>query len=891
MKVETIGLVVSGLLAAGPLCGAVGLGESVLTNADMTQSDGMGERAGWSGASYREVTDSKVVAVSSGDGAFELVFTGPRYLFFRQNMLTLQPGGRYRMSAEVQTAGLAGKAWLMLRDRGYTGSCRSESFPADTKGEWKAVVWEGEILKSPKPGEYVFGIMGNGSADGASRIRVRKLRLEPLTAEAAAASAPIPAQFAGRHYLRIVPIDPLLDRVSAAKGEMTFYWPGEPKCGVAACTLAASLDGAGAKTAKLSADGVARISFGKLKPGAHRLVVSVSEPSGTVMSRNEYAVTAVGPAPEGPAGRRLNNFVTELVNEPLKDGDVRFFRPEDGWVWIAFEGACGEASGRLDDLLPAVVRRRDGEARLETQRFVRAGWHVLHVKGARGGTLRIHAVKPVVGNPFPVKSAAVNFSRRFTYDLPFALRFDGIGVYNCYTGGDRMLFDAFAPDAGYYRERGAWLFGHGGGCDAWNTNRYTRATMYNTIANRSWRQGFGIFVDENSVDVVDAWGHNVERECSVNFSEAVWRMNAESPETPVYTYFSDSNYGAYFRDRKCKTSEIACTVNTGRGTGWVVPESYAPTFADEAASAKWEDYFARFFKSTTDFVPAARGRILPWMATYIGIGFWTSYVQPDADIKRHYSRILRAFATRPEFADIAGIGFGGLGDGEDDIRRWGHLILRHYCLEGRTDDPADRYGFKWNPGFVKNCDFADGLAGWTPEPAAGGAVEAETIAGFGGQQGRQNRPKGVGDGVAVFTSQVAGPNRLVQTLSGLEPGKHYSLQFCVADYRSIKESVAKWPDSAFSATLEGATEVKELRYRQGSQGTWARPIRPYFRLHRYVFRADGPTAKLVFADRADDGRALPAGTKQALNYVIFNPYYLETPEQINDIVDWIAKKP
>ena len=50
--------------------------------------------------------------------------------------------------------------------------------------------------------------------------------------------------------------------------------------------------------------------------------------------------TAVSPPPEGPRGTRLNNFVTRLHDGPLAEDDVRFFVPEDGWVWMSITGAA-----------------------------------------------------------------------------------------------------------------------------------------------------------------------------------------------------------------------------------------------------------------------------------------------------------------------------------------------------------------------------------------------------------------------------------------------------------------------------------------------------------------------------------------------------------------------
>ena len=84
---------------------------------------------------------------------------------------------------------------------------------------------------------------------------------------------------------------------------------------------------------------------------------------------------------------------------------------------------------------------------------------------------------------------------------------------------------------------------------------------------------------------------------------------------------------------------------------------------------------------------------------------------------------------------------------------------------------------------------------------------------------------------------------------------------------------------AFSARLEGTTELPNLRYETVS----ATRQKIGMRLLRYVFRADSGTARLVFVDRKDDGSSAPDGFQQVLNYVSFMPYYVESPDEPAEI--------
>ena len=49
-------------------------------------------------------------------------------------------------------------------------------------------------------------------------------------------------------------------------------------------------------------------------------------------------------------------------------------------------------------------------------------------------------------------------------------------------------------------------------------------------------------------------------------------------------------------------------------------------------------------------------------------------------------------------------------------------------------------------------------------------------------------------------------------------------------------------------------------------------------------RADASECTLTFTDRDADGQMFPAGTKQVINHIVFKPYYLDTQDEINEVV-------
>ena len=864
-------------------------------------SDGMGEIAGWSrdnvvGARRPTSWDPGFATVVASHGEIEIVFTSPERRVVRQKYFHLASGGRFRLSAEVKTSGFkGGKACMEVLADGGGGILAGIAVPENTAGEWKKVEqtfaapadWTGGEPQNNDDRHFIFqigGAMLGCDVRRAVRVGIRNLALEPIDEIARNGSRQIPARYVAPQPRRIVPIDPLLAKVDAADARMLFYWPGEPECGVAACALSAKVDaGETAAIAKFETNGRALLEFGRLTPGDHTIALSIVDAAGKTLATSRYLFTAIPRPPEGPCGERLNNFVTRLHDAPLADGEVRFFVPEDGWVWMSISGAAeSEATGALDGGAEPCVLRRKGEPFNEAQRFLPAGWHTLRVGGAaKGGRLRVHAVKTLVTNVPVLKEEASCFEPKQAFALPFHRHYGSLSTFNVVNG---IGFDA--PFKAPFAQRGLRFWGNTLGASVWHAARHDRTTLRPRVESAAWKIGMDVIVDE-SAGIVDDVMEEARKDERVQNSELLWDMRARRLHGgAVNTYYADSSSGAHFRDRKCCTSEISAIVNSGEGRGFVVPESYAPSFADEALSAKWEDYFAHFLASAVDFVPSAKGRVLFWIAPYVDLGRWTSYDSPEVDLKAHYARLVRAFAVRPDFAGLGGLGFGAATSANDDIRRWGYRLVRHYCLEGATDDIAAQYGFKWAPGFVKNCDFAQGLDCWTPAPGEDGGIVAENIPGFGGRQGRQFRVfpsvKTLGDDVAVFVSGAT-PNRLQQKISGLVPGKYYTLEYYVADYASAKNGLVGEPPppAMFSARLSGATEVPSLAYRRTSAEG-----RNYAALtnFRHVFKADGAECTLTFADCDAEGRMFPAGTKQVVNHIVFKPYYLETPDEVRKVV-------
>ena len=195
---------------------------------------------------------------------------------------------------------------------------------------------------------------------------------------------------------RLVPVDPLLSDVDAQSGQMTFYYVGALAGGAAADahTVVATVDGGSAARTKLGEDRRATVTFGALAAGTHDIEVALSAPDGATLCRHHYGIMARTKRAKA-VGRRLNNFVTEILDTPLTDGEVAFENPREGWVFIGFDRPYAATKAYLDGGKdPVVVFRPDEPS--ETMRWLKEGRHSLRIEGveekpARSASAPYHA--------------------------------------------------------------------------------------------------------------------------------------------------------------------------------------------------------------------------------------------------------------------------------------------------------------------------------------------------------------------------------------------------------------------------------------------------------------------------------------------------------------------
>ena len=860
------------------------LAVSLLYNADMSETDGIGTPLAWNAKigctpSSFAVRSYEVPDGPEGRPARVFSFASPDgKTYLKQHPFELAAGETYRMSAWVRTSHLTDKAWFGFWNYGWTLSTYTQPFPSDTTGRWHKVEWTGPMVTG-RPTGYSFGVCGSTGTDPAAKLEICDLRFEPVSEKAVAVSKYGSTVVPKPCPVRIVPIDPKLAELATKKATLTFYWPGAEQGRV---KLVATVDGRRCPVAGFDARCRARVELGDLAAGPHTVAVETVDGKGRTLRQDEYRAVAVAPS-NGPDGVRLNNFVTRLHAGGLVDGVVRYHRPKAGWTWISFDDAHGDVEGFLDFGAVPVIYRRRGERRIETMRYQKAGWHQLRVVGARGGRVRVHAVKTLASAAWLLKDYAgdCDFHLGF-YRHPYSFyKRYFFGEFNTVFQNNWHEQDGSRDDEsnGFYAERGMRI------CSeicipALDPDRLSTERMYaRMMAPQASREGCDLAIDETGIT------HTLSRACHVYNADAIWRISKERPRQSV-SYFLCDSPNAVFEDPIPQTTFISSVINSGGGTGFIVPEVYSAPQPDLATSIeKGEGHFRRFAKSIQDMVPGATDSIQYHFATYIDLGAWCDYPYPETDLKFHYDHFVRTLATDPAFAPtMGGLSRSAFPRGEEEILRWMSLVVRHYCIEGGTDDLSAKYGFTLLPGLVRNCDFAQGLAGWTVAPAQAGGVAAHKVENYGRDiQRRKKAASGTGDGLAVFTSSEKGPNRISQRISGLVPGRHYALMYCTVDYddlldrRGVMHEVA-----ALRASMQGAAEELDLAFvhRTAHGGGKDKTTKLQLVVNRQVFRAEAETATLTFADRAFDGSSEKPGTRRGLNYIVFRPYYNEGEEEL-----------
>ena len=315
--------------------------------------------------------------------------------------------------------------------------------------------------------------------------------------------------------------------------------------------------------------------------------------------------------------------------------------------------------------------------------------------------------------------------------------------------------------------------------------------------------------------------------------------------------------------------------------GHLLHARYIATQRDEAAArAVMDTRLASLMGSSRRAMPGAEA------TASIVIGYLSGFPEsldlyPDADFRVHLEMMFRMMATQAEFFGLYGVQTYHNDYADEEIVRWTGRLMRHYCIEGRTDwltsDPY-RLAHIANPGFT------EGLKAWTVSMAEDGSVRSDRLPGFVEFRGNISYESdivsaGIGETLAVMKRSAKAPNAISQTVKDLTPGALYSLRFFAADYGDIRNALSEEKKLAVSVEIENTDLLPEKSFVHVGKSTRSYAVgfpdgaKPgWLNYCRLVFRAKGNEGKLTISDwAAPHEPAGPVGQEILFSFIKIQP--------------------
>ncbi len=567
-------------------------------------------------------------------------------------------------------------------------------------------------------------------------------------------------------------------------------------------------------------------------------------------------VATDGPATVLPGGKQrievLNNLCSELVNAAqrglLDARQIEFMNPRDGWCFFRLEG---RATLRLDDEQRTILRRRADEP-AEAMRLLPAGRHRLRVSGEPTQII-VRAIPALVHNVYPTAPMIRPFGphtweRMSAWTLP-----------NC------NMIESHQADL---PEAAEWV----GMGRSWIMNRTApgRAGGEPPTAEEMlayWRSTPGWGTERISGMQVDEYGPSFGDQKLIATARSA-AMLAEDPEFAgrLWIPFVVRMYG---------TDVAELFMRTTLAAGWPFSiERYIGELPTEAADR--EQIEALLVGDAEEWEAALPGSVRRAIMTlmYAYLPYCTTNRCPTADFHVHLQMQMQVLATDPAWFGLWGVQPYRANYVDEETLNCMGALLRHYCIEGATkpllDDPYEL-------AHVRNPDFARGTEGWEVRPAADGSISTGEFAGYGTLQGRYPWAS-IGESFLLMTRSANGPNIVGQEITGLQPGRLYSLKLITADHQDLLAGESRDAPSAVTMRVEGA-DVQEGDF--SYPFTSARGPQPFTREHPFhmvyhylQFRATGPTARLTLTDwQSDTEPGGPIGQETMFSFVEVQPVF------------------
>jgi hypothetical protein len=543
-----------------------------------------------------------------------------------------------------------------------------------------------------------------------------------------------------------------------------------------------------------------------------------------------------------------------------------------------------------------IVHAEGGKQTLEAMRHISAGAHKLHVRcegEARPTQLIVRAIPSII-------PAEVGYFRAPLVQPAYGpYTWEHLEGINLLRNGnvliERTAIPENAPHLAQWRKQGKQVLKYN------NVHWYPKPITAEAIV-QSWlgkgQRPFEI-ADYDGV-IVDEFASNVTPEQYLCFAEAVKKIAAHPKFRGKAVYAYSVHLHAYL-NRNAKPF-----VDALMNAGYLLAEEryLAGQPTEKDAREFLDEQLRRNMRLYQEAFPQFDARHMSMNLGFMSGPPESSDIYPGVNYKVYLDMQMHLLANDPTFFGLNGLQWYHIGYVDEEILRWGTKLLRHYCIEGKTQRlTRDPYLLT----HIANGDFDQGAASWTVKSAEDASAAIRQAPGYGYLQGRYGGD-GVGDTLLVTKRSEKQPNRISQTIKDLIPGRAYSVTMLLTDYgeyRSGKSVVVEQTDDSTpdQATVPLAThdEVtkrikqphhasvhlanvdllpdRSFRVVFGSglcgheHGPFDRQNQLYITYRRDVFRARETTAELTLTDWADDEHpAGPIGQQLGFNFIQVQPY-------------------
>lgn len=595
------------------------------------------------------------------------------------------------------------------------------------------------------------------------------------------------------------------------------------------------------------------VDFGtKLPPGVYQAQATLVDKSGQAVAESVRPVIV-----QPPEVKVLNNFVTQLVDvegrKARGGGEFIFINPRNGWIFIRSTSGPAEVVTRLvlNDAVTkkdVVVHQPGPGSTLETKRFLPLGQYSIQVGSGHLSHLVVRAIPEAIcrGGGGPAISGFIRhdweFMKKYMLSNVTTLRVPLGHELEWKKSGGRALASGLVP---HEKSDKASL---------------AQKAYKDWTANPSFSEPAldGFMVDEFV---------SVTAEQSKGWSEAIRRFSAEP------RYRDKSFYPFVTRIYGSDAGRLLMNVLLGSGRyaySWECYLQDQPTLAETKAYLQKE-----LIDGGVGWTEGIEGGIEGMIMCFGTFSIFpeSCNTNPATNFKVFQDMEWNIVANDPLYKGIRGIHPYMVKYSEPEINRWVSKLIRHYCIEGRTERLSDD---SYELTHIQHPDYPDPQKGWTIIEAEPGAVAVDRLANYSRillGWGRRSEL----DSFLRMRRSPQGPNSFSQKIKDLEPGRLYSLKMAVADYGDMANGVSRRLESTFSVRLDNVELLSDQCFDGHFRGNPALKFKtsdlPQLICAWRVFRAQGPTAKLTVSDWVgENGPGGPIGQELMFNFIEIQPY-------------------